>query len=418
MENSVPQLNPESEPAKKAHGSPAEQLSTPESGAAGTTGTTAHAAAATEKAPAPPIGDYQKPNGSEAMPAAGHVPPGATTARAQLNKHAAATDAEKFFSLQQRFPLQVFEHESRWQKLGLLGPTFTGLASLVLTLFVWSNSSRLSREQNELQNSLQERQTQLQEKQVQAELSDIRFRFLNDLTAKEETKKVYAEIGLAGHGLAALPVVYFALGVEVEQIRSSAVKVFYRMFQASSSFAERDALLSELMKQMMSPNQNLRIGIVQSLVQVEPLLDPSERKKVITFLEDKVPPQNVCRQSEGRSMVKEAATFFRAGDANSIPYLLSVAKTPECGDGWMQAMVKLADVGAKQPQRRGELLMMINQIRPQALNGLKERIGDETLREGGFSEFLKPGQVEVTFTDFEQKVAAEFEELRKSLSEQ
>lgn len=84
----------------------------------------------------------------------------------------------------------------------------------------------------------------------------------------------------------------------------------------------------------------------------------------------------------------------------------------------MQAMVKLADVGAKQPQRRGELLMMINQIRPQALNGLKERIGDETLREGGFSEFLKPGQVEVTFTDFEQKVAAEFEELRKSLSEQ
>src|SRR5688572_25780250 len=39
-------------------------------------------------------------------------------------------NAEKFFSLQERFPLQVFEHESGWQKFSHLGPTFTSLAAL------------------------------------------------------------------------------------------------------------------------------------------------------------------------------------------------------------------------------------------------------------------------------------------------
>ena len=157
----------------------------------------------------------------------------------------------------------------------------------------------------------------MQEKQTEAELSDLRVKFLNDLTAKlndltakDENKKVLAEIGLAGHGLAAIPVVSFALGVEQVEIRSSAVNVFYRMFQASIGFAERDALLTELMNQMMSPNKNLRTGIVQSLVKVGPLLNPAEHRKVITFLESKVPPRTFAMSLKAETWSRKRRLSF------------------------------------------------------------------------------------------------------------
>jgi hypothetical protein len=413
MEKSVPQLNAETQPANTKRSIADNDLSTPAVRDAGTTGTTP-AGKVPEKPLTSATGNNKKPDGSESTAGVEHEPPEATNVTARQSTAASTSNADKFFSMQQRFPLQVFEHESAWQKFSHLGPTFASLASLVLTLFVWNNAAQLSKQQL----ALDEKQAQLQEKQVEAELSDIRIKFLNDLTAKEETKKVHAEIGLAGHGAAALPVVYFALGVEQGQIRNSAVNVFYRMFQASSSFPDRDALLTELMKRMMSPNKNLRTGVVQSLVKVGPLLNLAERQKVIAFLESKVPPQNICHELEGRSMVKEAATFFWSGDASSIPYLVSIARNPGCGDGWMQAMVKLGEVAAKQPQQRSELLKIIDQVLTETLPGLRERVSDETLLEGGFKEFLEEGKVTASFTDFEQKVKEELNRLKEILSEQ
>ena len=84
----------------------------------------------------------------------------------------------------------------------------------------------------------------------------------------------------------------------------------------------------------------------------------------------------------------------------------------------MQAMVKLGEVAAKQPQQRRELEKTIDQIIPEALSGLRVRTNDETLLEEGFKEFLPNDKVRLSFPDFEQKVKDEFDGLRQLLSEQ
>ena len=84
----------------------------------------------------------------------------------------------------------------------------------------------------------------------------------------------------------------------------------------------------------------------------------------------------------------------------------------------MQAMVKLGEVAAKQPQQRSELLKIIDKISTETLPRLRERVSDKTLLEGGFKEFLQEGKVIASFTDFEQKVKEELNRLRKILSEQ
>ena len=119
-------------------------------------------------------------------------------------------------------------------------------------------------------------------------------------------------------------------------------------------------------------------------------------------------------QAEGRTTVREAATFFWANDANSIPYLLEIARNAKCGDGWSQAIVKLEEVVAKQPQSRAELLNRIGQTRTEVLSTLRQEVSDEDLASGGFEGFAE-GQVELKFEDFKAKIEEDFERLAKSL---
>ena len=151
MDDSVPQLKPERQPAKTTDSTAGNELSShPTKPDAETTGTNADAAAAPEK-PTPLIGDHQNPNGSAATPSVGQVPPAPATAGAEQNKSPGTTNAEKFFTLQQRVPLQVFEHESRGQKLSHWGPTVTSIASILLTMFVWNHTAQLGNKQFELE---------------------------------------------------------------------------------------------------------------------------------------------------------------------------------------------------------------------------------------------------------------------------
>jgi hypothetical protein len=322
-----------------------------------------------------------------------------------------SSEPGKYFSLHNRIPLQIFDDESRGKRLSHWGPTLTSIVSIILTVVVWISAEQLSKRQIELQTT----QTQLQSEQVRAELADMRVKFLSDLTATDEDKKIPAEIGLAGHGRAAMPIVHFAMGVEQGEIRKSAVNVFYRMFQAAMSFEERNQLLEDLTARIKSPNRILHTGIVQALVKVGPLLNGAERQKVMAFLQENVPPEGVCAQPEGRGMVREAATFFRAQDTNAVPYLFSIVRNPKCGDGWLQAMIKLEDVAAKQPQARADLLDKIRQTKGEVLTKLQENISEEDLTNGGFEGFIKEGQVGINFPDFQSKVEEEFNRVAKSI---
>jgi len=205
----------------------------------------------------------------------------------------------QFFALRDRLPIQVFNEETKLKKFLQVGPILLSIASIVLTFFVWRNTDKLTTQQLELQKQ----QTELQNDRVQAELADLRFKFLNDLTAIDEHKKTPAEISLAAHGLNAFPVIHSALGVEQGDIRRSAVNVVHRLFQAEKEDGRKE-LLKKLEEEFAFPNKTLHTGVVESFVNIEPLLSPEQRAQILAFLEQTVVPQNVCSDQEGRETVR------------------------------------------------------------------------------------------------------------------
>lgn len=328
-------------------------------------------------------------------------------------------DAQQFFALGDRFPLQVFSEETNLQKLAHWGPLVMGVASIVLTIFVWRNTEKLSSQQVALQAKqveLQDRQNQVQNHQAEAQLADLRFKYLNDLTATDENKRTPAEIGLAAHGLEAFPVVHYALGVEPGDIRNSAVNVVYRLFQAEKDEG-REQLLSHLRDEFAFPNRNLHTGVVQSLVKLELLLNPEQRKTAIGFLQEKLAPQSVCTTQEGREAVLEAAKFVGSKHADAIPYLTSVIGVPACGDGWLQGMYNFENLAPKlSVDERSLLREKVSEIKKDVLAGLEQKINRQELGEGaGYAGFLNKGEVTVQFEVFKTRIEKEFDTLISQL---
>jgi hypothetical protein len=334
----------------------------------------------------------------------------ADSSRRTESRHLTLKEVPSYgFALGERVPISLHEEESFGKKLSYWGPFITSILSIGLTVVVWLNAEKLS----EQQIRLQDRQTQLQEEQVKGELSDMRSKFFTDLTSTDESKKTFAAIGLAGHGLKAMPVVHLALGVEEGEIRQSAVNVVYRLFQAEMTLDGRKQLLEQLMKEFDSPNQTLHTGVVQSLVKIEPLMDPNEHQQVSKFFQDRIPPQGNCSEQQGRDLVQEVAKFFNPKDGNSVPYLLAIAKHPKCGDGWLQAMLKLqASIQELPLPARADLLEKIKQLKVDVLESLREQVSDEDLAEGtGFGKFGRKGQMSISFVEFRRRVEEEFNAL-------
>ncbi len=318
---------------------------------------------------------------------------------------------ESIFPLAERVPIQLFDRESLGKKLSYWGPLVTGVASIVLTVFVWVSTRRIS----EQQIAIQTRQTQLQEEQVRAELADMRTKFFNDLTSTDETKKTFAAISLAGHGLKAWPVIHLALGVEQGDIRRSAVSVVYRMFQAEINSKDRTQVLDQLKLEFECPNETLHLGVIESLVELDPLMNPDEREQMRVFVQAKVPPETACKNPTGQGIVHEAAKFLNATESAALPFFLSVASVPECGDGWQQAMVKLENAAPDlSPPQRRELLAKIQRIRTNVLNNLGTNGESNTPRELG-SLGTKNGSSNLGGS--KQTIEQEFNRLERALSD-
>lgn len=347
------------------------------------------------------------------------------TSLAKLSPRNSHPKVDQFFSLTDRFPIQIFNEETKLQKFAhwgsVLGPIVMGAASLFLALYVWHNTEKLTDRQINLQAQqveLQSRQNQLQNDQAQAELADLRFKFLNDLTATDENKKTPAEISLAAHGLKAFPVVHYALGVEQGEIRKSAVNVVYRLFQAETNEG-REELLNRLMGEFAFPNQILHTGVVQSFVKVEPLLTITQRERVIGFLQQRVIPQSACSEQEGKETVLESAKFMGSKRADGIPYLMSVVSVARCGDAWLQAIFNLQTVAPEiSAQERSRLRERVTQLEHEVLDHLHQNISnDELVLGAGFAGFLNKGELSVNFDNFSKRIKKEFDSLISRLGE-
>jgi hypothetical protein len=316
--------------------------------------------------------------------------------------------AESFFSLRERVPLQLFNEETRLQKLSHWGPTLTSIASIILTVFVWLSAQKLTQQQVDLQTE-----------QVQAELADMRTKFFSDLTSKDETARTLAELGLAGHGLKAFPVIHMTLGVEQGDIRESGVNVVYRLFQAQGTLDERSNVLSRLMNEVNSTNKTLHTGVVQSFVKLAPLLHPDERETVVQFLQVRANPRDRCSDDEGRNMLHEAVNFF-GNDPGAVSQLLTVARYPQCGNGWIQTMLNLNSAGTQMSApERADLVQKVDQIKAEVLSNLPQSVSAQSLDPPtAFGAFLKPREVDLTFDQFRTRVIEEFDKLRRSLGAQ
>jgi hypothetical protein len=328
-------------------------------------------------------------------------------ALAEVIRKNSRAKAEQFFKLPQRVPLQIFNEETWVQKLGHWGPAVTGLASLLLTGFVWVKTAELT----ERQVAIQDAQLQLQKQQSEAQTADTRFKFLTDLASPEEKTRTSAEIALARHPQA-FPVVHYALGLENDDIRKSALNVVYRLFQGETKDG-RDALLNRLMKEFESPNKTLQTGIVQSFVKIESLLNPDQRRTVINSLQQNVAPQKSCTELNNREVVFEAANFVSSNRVDAMPYLLTVANVPRCGDAWIQAMYNiLSFVPGMSAEERFRLREQIQQIKKDALDHLDRTAVEQDLAAGaGFAAFLSDGEVAATFEAFTKRVEKEFDAL-------
>jgi hypothetical protein len=325
-----------------------------------------------------------------------------------------------------RIPIQLYSEQSFLQKLSNVGPTATAVVSLILTFFVWHYSRQLAERQIELQAKqteiqlrqldIQKQQTQREAEQAAAERADLRFKFLSDLTATDENKKTPAEIGLAAHGLDALPVVHYALGVEQADIRRSAANVVYRLFQAEDE-AGRETLLNKLRGEFHSPNQTLHTGLVQSFVKLEPLLSPEQRHQLGNFLQQTVIPKNACSDQDGRELVFEATKFMGSKRTDAVPYLLSVAQAPICGDGWKQAMYSLQLIGGEMSaEERADLRAKIEAVKKDVLDHLEESVKKEDLAEGsGFAALFNGNETAIKLEVLKKRVAKAFDALEAQL---
>lgn len=339
------------------------------------------------------------------------------------NSHA---KVDRFFALHDRLPIQIFNEETKLQKFGHWGPILIGVASVFVSAVVWQGTKVLTNRQIELdaqqvalqkrQVDLQSQQTKLQNDQIEAELADLRFKFLHDLTATDEHKKTPAEISLAAHGLKAFPVVHSALSVEQGDIRRSAVNVVYRLFQTEAEAGQKE-LLQKLKDEFAFSNKTLHMGVVESFVKIEPLLSPEQRAQVIAFLGEKVVPQNVCSDQEGRDTVFQAALFIGSKRVDAVPYLVSVLKVPRCGDAWLQAMLNLQLSTANMSvQERADLRDEMTQLKGELLDRLDQYVSYEELALGaGFTRFTNKGVVGIEFGDFKKRLEQEFERLISQL---
>lgn len=311
----------------------------------------------------------------------------------------------------ERIPIHLFDEESGLKKLSYVGPVLLGGFSIILTFVVWANTKTLTERQIELQRT----QTELQAEQLAAQENDMRTKFFNDLTSDDPEKKTFAAISLAGHGLKAMSVVHLALGVESGQVRESAVEVVHILFQ-SGSLGDRNKLLEQLKREFEYPNERLQLGVVQSLVEIEPLMNSEERGQTMQFLQERI-LQSRCSQALGREIVHEAVKFFGAVDPRSLPYLLLISESPRCGSGWKQAIQNLVEIAGSLPaSQRVDLQKQFHAKTSEVLRKLPEQFTDVELADtSGFGIFASESNV--TFVKFQEKVKEQFSRVESALSQ-
>jgi hypothetical protein len=338
------------------------------------------------------------------LPIAPPVKPASLAAPANNNKHAAAaplaqqglggdappqTTPPASSRRPPGIPLEVYNHETTWQRIGYLGPTLVGALSIALTIVVWHYGYTINRTQLDLQKQqteiqkqqteIQDRQAKIAEEQKRLAFADMRARLFKDFAETDETKRTAAILGLVDYGPDALPLLKMALGTDSALIRETAVDALIKMFQLGT--VERAEVMRTSLNYLSSTNPYLRMSVLRCFARMGSQLDEAEAQQVVKFIEANITPDKSCANAEDKEVILAAAQFLSTGPPTAQTQLLKIAHYPQCGGAWAQAIEFLPKIAEKlPPPEQAAVASNLEQIRDTVLQHLRQTVSDDELR--------------------------------------
>lgn len=256
------------------------------------------------------------------------------------------------------------EEKTPWQKFVQvakdLGPVFTSLAAIMVTIIVANYTYQFNKRQHAVTQG------------------DLKRGWLADFTDNDDAKRKLGAIKLAAYGDEALPAVKDALGVTNDLIRTGGVLTALTMYQSQPK--SRSELLKSMLESFKDGNPTLRLGVLEFYIEASDQLKSEEKEDFLKHLTDRLGPHAERCANEDEDFVLKAATFLTKGpfpEAKAL--LLDVARTcphertnPNYEGARIQAVNMLPLVVEQQSLPKDDRAAIIGELR-----GLEADASDE-----------------------------------------
>jgi hypothetical protein len=244
-----------------------------------------------------------------------------------------------------------------------LGPTVTGLFSLIIALAAAYYAYQINSRQNEIK-----------ENENQAAAANLRAEVFKELNEKDSAKRTLAVIRLAEYGKTVLDAVKMALGVEQDTIREGAADVMQQIFL--SGRVKPEEFFPVLRGYFDTRNMTLRRGVLECYVKIGKRL-PEDESRIVIGLLKKLDLGADCSHSEDENLFLEIPIFldyWPSGDSRDL--LLAIAGNTSCLRPRLKAVENLPKVAKILPlQERNDIKAAIIRLAlPDTPDSLKQSI--------------------------------------------
>lgn len=272
-------------------------------------------------------------------------------------------------------------NQSSWARmkefLKDIGPPLTGIASVAIAFLVFYFGNQI----NERQIELQKEQLKTQQSQALTADRDLQLKILgefnnslNDLSSTDKKTRTLAAIRFVQYEKNALPAIKPALGAGEDAVRRGAVSLVTQLFQSEA--VSREEWLNSLLKQFDTRNTFMRIGVLESFIELDRRLFPDEAKKITQWFTEQLRPDSSCSTQEEDELFRQAAVFLGLWPSvESSNLLLAVASNRSCLRARIQAVDNLPKMTpVLSPDQRRTLTDDLQALMGDAPETLKERI--------------------------------------------
>lgn len=198
-----------------------------------------------------------------------------------------------------------------------VGPTVTGLFSLIVALGAAFYAHQINSRQNEIK-----------EAENRAAAAKLRAEVFKELNEKDPATRTLAVIRLAEYGKEVLEPLKMALGVKDDTIREGAADVVLQIFL--SEIIKPEELFTQLRQNLKAKNSTLRKGVLQCYVKIGRRLPAQESLNVVGLLKQ-LDLGADCSYPEDENFFLQIPIFLDYWpSADSRDMLLAIAANSSC----------------------------------------------------------------------------------------